>query len=175
MTKEDPYLDDKIAIIADFVGRDFMRLANELQQVQEQRSDMFIEVAERVGIGRRKAFALARIARLFEDLDIPDEQLNRIGWAKLNRISGHLDEDNAVHLLSLAESNTFYELDAILKGKQPIDGAKILLLHLKEADHARLYKLLVEHGAKPTGNGGLSGKEEALVNLLSGSSAPSGK
>ena len=114
MTKEDPYLDDKIAIIADFVGRDFMRLAKELQQVQEKRSDMFIEVAERGGIGRRKAFALARIgrrkafalariARLFDDLDIPDEQLNRIGWAKLNRISGHLDEDNSVHILSLAE------------------------------------------------------------------------
>ena len=173
MTKENAYLDDKIALIADFVGRDFMRLAKELQQVQEQRSDMFIEVADRVGIGRRKAFALARIARIFIDLDIPDERLNRIGWAKLNRISGHLNEDNAIHLLALAEEDTFYELDSILKGKQPVGEAKVLLLHLTEADHAYLCKLLLEHGAKPTGNGGLSGKEEALMNLLPGPSPSS--
>ena len=75
MTNKDPYLDEKIATIADFVGRDFMRLARELLQLQEQRSDMFVEVAEQVGIGRHKSFALARIARIFNDLNIPDERL----------------------------------------------------------------------------------------------------
>nr|WP_145959197.1 hypothetical protein [Rhizobium sp. ACO-34A] len=166
MTNKDPYLDEKIATIADFVGRDFMRLARELLQLQEQRSDMFVEVAEQVGIGRRKSFALARIARIFNDLNIPDERLNRIGWAKLNRISGHLDEDNALHLLALAEDYTFYELDAILKGKQPVDGAKVLLLHLPEDIHSRFREVLIKHGARPTASGGLSGKERALANLL---------
>lgn len=166
MNDNDPYIDDKIATIADFVGRDFMRLARELRQVQEQRSEIFIEVAEQVGIGRRKAFALARIARIFEDLGIPDERLNRIGWAKLNRLSGHLDEDNAEQLLSLAEESTAYGLDAVLKGEQPIDGAKVLLLYLPEAVHDRFQTLLIKHGAKPKANGGLADKEDALMSLI---------
>lgn len=168
MTKEDPYLDDKIATIADFVGRDFMRLAKELRKVQEQRPDIFAEVAEQVGIGKRRAYALARVARIFDDLDVPDERLNRIGWAKLNRLSGHLNEDNAEQLLSLAEETTVYSLDAVLRGEVPVAGARVVLLYLPEAVHDRFQALLVKHGAKPKANGGLTGKENALMGLISG-------
>lgn len=166
MTNKDPYINDKIATIADFVGRDFMRLARELRQLQEQRSDIFVEVAEQIGVGRRRAYALARIARIFEHLGVPDERLNRVGWAKLNRLSGHLDEDNAEQLLSLAEETTAYGLDAVLKGEQPIDGAKVLLLYLPEAVHDRFQALLIQHGAKLKANGGLADKESALMSLI---------
>lgn len=157
---------EKTALIADFVGRDFMKLARELWQLQEQKPDIFTKVVDQVGIGRRKAFALARIARLFDELGVDDERLNKIGWAKLNRISGHLEPDNAEQLLILAEENTAYGLDAILKGEQPIKEGKFMLLCLPETDHKRLCMALIDHGAKPAINGGLSGKEAALIHIL---------
>jgi hypothetical protein len=166
MTTKDPYIDDKVAIIADFVGRDFMRLARELRQVQEQRSDLFVEVAKLLGIGQRRAFALARVARLFDELHVPDERLNKIGWAKLNRISGHLDEGNAEQLLSFCEKLTSHGLDVVLKGEQPVDGAKVVLLYLPEEVHDRFRALLLMHGAKPTVSGGLANKEQALASLI---------
>lgn len=167
MTNSKTSLDAKIDVLADYVGRDFMRLARELKELQDLRPDAFMEVVERLSLGRRRAFALARIARLFSELDIPDDQLHRIGWTKLNLIGSHLDAENAQHLLALAESHTAHELDLVLKGKKPVEGAKVMLLYLPEADHAYLSKLMVEHGAKPNPNGGLTGKEAALMNLLS--------
>lgn len=167
MTNSKTSLDAKIDVLADYVGRDFMRLARELRELQDIKPDVFVEVVERLQIGKRRAFALARIARLFSELGIPDDQLHRIGWTKLNRIGGHLDADNARHLLSLAENHTAHELDLILKGSKPIEGAKVMLLYLPEDEHARLSTLLIKHGAKPSPNGGLADKESALMKMLS--------
>lgn len=168
MTISDKTIDDKIAILADYVGRDFMRLARELKELQDIKPDMFIEVVDKLELGKRTAFALARIGRIFGDFDVPDEQLNRIGWAKLNRIGGYLNEENAAHLLSMAESHTYHQLDLILKGQEPVEGTKVMLLYLAEADHIRLSQLMMQHGAKPSPNGGLVGKEAALMAILSG-------
>ena len=167
MNKSDKMIEDKIATLADYVGRDFMRLARELKELQDIRPDVFIQVVDKIELGRRTAFALARIGRIFSDLGIPDEQLNKIGWAKLNRIGGHLNEENAEQLLELAEHHTYRELDLILKGEEPVEGTKVMLLYLPEADHARVTQLMMEHGAKPSPNGGLTGKEAALMSLLS--------
>ncbi|NGO62456.1 hypothetical protein G6N76_02125 [Rhizobium daejeonense] len=166
MSSTHPYTADKAALLADYVGRDFLRLARELRRVQEQRSDLFIEVAEEIGLGRRKAFALARVARIFDDLDIDDLRLNKIGWAKLNKVSSRLNEDNAERLLTLAEEHTSHQLDSVLKGELPVDGARVVLLYFTEEDYALLSKRLLEHGAQLSSNGGIAGKEQALMSLI---------
>lgn len=166
MSNMNPYTADKVALLADYVGRDFLRLARELRRVQEQRSDLFIEVAEEIGLGRRKAFALARVARVFDDLDIDDQRLNKIGWAKLNKISRHLAAHNAEQLLKLAEDHTSYQLDAVLKGELPVGDARVVLLYFTEEDFALLSKRLLEHGAQLSANGGIAGKEQALMKIV---------
>lgn len=165
MMNNNSYMEDKVTIIADYVGRDFMKLARELRELQLTKSDVFLEVAKKVGLGERKAFALARIARIFDELNVPDLRLNKIGWAKLQRISSYLDEDNAETLLSLAEEQTDHELSLSLRGESPIAGAKVMVLYLPEDVHSSFRNLLIKFGAKPTSTGRLVGNDEALKRL----------
>ena len=157
---------ERVAVLADYVGKNFMMLARELKQLQDEKPDLFMPVVKQLGMGRRRAFALARIARIFECLKVPDARLNAIGWTKLNRIGTDLDEDNAEVLLSLAETHTAHKLDLILRGTVPADGARVAVFYLPEEDHARLTKLLTQYGAIVGPNGGITNKERALSRFL---------
>lgn len=165
MTKKDPSLDDKVEIIANYIGDSFLRVARALRELQDEKPDIFLKVATLAGISNRKAYALARISRQFDDFCVPEERLYFIGWTKLQIIGRYLTEDNAEYLLLLAERNTTHDLEVLLRGETPVEDAKVMQFYLSPTDYKRLRSKLVTHGAIVSGNG-LAKKEAALMKLL---------
>jgi hypothetical protein len=158
--------EDKAEIIANYIGINFLA-AKELRELQDLKPDVFLKVAEMAGLGKRVAYALARIARQFDDLGVPEERLHAIGWTKLQIVGRYLTEDNADYLLELAETSTVYELESRLRGEIPIEDARVVTLYLSPEQHERFKVKLVANGAVPSGNG-LLRKEKALMAIVDG-------
>lgn len=95
MNKKVKTAQDKLEIIANYVGKKFFQVAKELRELQELKPYIFKSVAKMAGMSPRRAYALARISRQFEDLGVPEVRLCQIGWTKLTVIGRYLTEDNA--------------------------------------------------------------------------------
>ena len=165
MTTGSKTLIERAAILADFLGDDFITLARHLRELHEERPDIVFKVAELAGIGRRKAYALVRISKQFDNLKISEQRLHKIGWTRLQLIGRYLQPENVHALLTLAEKNTVHDLDLLLRGEEPVENARVVLLYLPPEDYQKLEKCLVSFGAAPYGNG-LIGKEAALMQML---------
>ncbi|OQM76238.1 hypothetical protein [Manganibacter manganicus] len=156
---------EKSEFLADLIGDRFLKLAQELRELKDTQPDILWEVVELAGISRRKAYALVRIARQFEELDIPEARLYAIGWTKLAVIGRYLTELNGEQLLKLAEQNTVHDLEALLRGEAPVEDARLVTLYLAPEQYEVLRTKLVAHGALPSGNGMIK-VEEALMAAL---------
>ena len=163
MSESQSTLNDRAEFIAGFIGDRFLRLAWALRDLQDEQPDIFLKVADLVGLSRRKAYALARIARQFDG--VPEERLYFIGWTKLVIVGRYLTDDNLEHLLQLAQQNTAHDLEVLLRGEVPIEGAKVVQLYLSPNDYQRLRAALIKHGAVQSGNG-LIKMEAALMALV---------
>ena len=126
MEKEKLAPANKVEFIADFIGDNFLRMAKALRELQDEQPDIFLEVAKLAGLSNRKAYALARIARQFENA--PEERLYFIGWTKLQIIGRYLTGENTEYLLKLAEQNTAHDLEVRLRGDTPIADARVVSL-----------------------------------------------
>ncbi len=165
MNKKVNFIEDKAEVIANYIGKDFLYLAEELRDLQEAKPDIFVTVVKMAGLSSRKAYALARISRQFADLGVADERLHAIGWTKLQIIGRYLTEENADHLLNLAEHNTVHDLEALLRGERLIEDARVMLLYLSHEEYELVRGALIKHGAIPNGSGLLK-KEVALIALI---------
>ncbi len=163
MNTED--LTERAAFLADFIAHDFVTLARHLRQLQDEKPDIVMKVAELAGISRRKCYSLIRISRQFDDLGIPEARLMDIGWTRLQIIGRYLSPDNAMQLLAMAEENTVHDLQLLLRGDTPVENPRVTVLYLSAEDHAKLATVLVSLGAAPNGNG-LIGIEPALMRLV---------
>jgi hypothetical protein len=163
MPKYKSALDEKAEFIASLIGDNFLRLAWALRELQDTQPDIFLKVVDLVGLSPRKAYALTRIARQFDN--VAEERLHFIGWSKLTIIGRYLTENNIEYLLQLAEENTSYDLQVRLRGETPIEGAKVVQLYLAPDNHKRLKTALMKHGAVASGNG-LAKMESALMALV---------
>lgn len=162
MSKEPPKT-DKTETIVNILGDSFLRMAKSLRELQDNHPELFLKAAELAGIGRRKAYALARVARQFEG--VSEQRLHLIGWTKLMIIGRYLTDANREHLLQLAEQNTAHDLEVVLQGETPVEDARIVRFYLAPADYKRLRAVLTKHGAVPNGNG-LTNMEAAMMALV---------
>jgi hypothetical protein len=162
MSKNKPNA-DKTETIVNILGDSFLRIAKSLRELQDNHPELFLKAAELAGIGRRKAFALTRIARQFEG--VSEQRLHLIGWTKLMVVGRYLTEVNREHLLELAEQNTTHDLEVVLQGETPVEDARIVRFYLAPADYKRLRAVLTKHGAVPSGNG-LTNMEAAMMALV---------
>jgi hypothetical protein len=165
MKKKDQSFEGKVEVIANYIGINFIHLAKELRELQEAKPDIFLKVAKMAGLSSRKAYALARISRQFDDLGVPEERLQALGWTKLQIIGRYLSGDNAESLLQLAEQNTVHELESRLRGEPPVEDARVMVFYFSPQDYERLKAKLVKHGAIVSGKGLLK-KEAALMALV---------
>lgn len=165
MKKKDPIIKERAEFLADLIGGKFLKLARELRELKETHPEIFWEVTERAGISRRKAYALVRVAKQFDDLNVQEARLYAIGWAKLVIIGRYLTKKNGEQLLQLAEQSTVHDLKALLRGEVPVVDARLVTLYLSPEEYEVLRAKLVAHGALPSGNG-LIKKEEALMAAL---------
>jgi hypothetical protein len=162
---------DEAVQLASSVEDNFLQLARRLRKLQDHNSNLFKGVCSQTGLGRRKAFYLAKIARQIEDLAIPDPQLAAIGWTKVEAIGKHLTKVNWQNLLALAHEHSVHDLKIVMKGGRPIPGTRCVLLYLKPSHYALFANAIVKHGGRIKGVG-LAGKERALLALIEKAAAP---
>jgi len=147
-------------------GDDFLHLAAHFRHVQDTLPDMFNMMAKAEGISARKAYYLATIDRTFSKLGVPRERLLTIGWTKLQMMCEHVNQGNCEEFLAAAESTTVREFSLWLRGAQPIDGARSILMYFTPDQYNIFKKTILKHGGMECGKG-LVGKEEALIKALS--------
>lgn len=143
----------------------FLELASLLHKLQETESDDFKTLISIPQLGRRKGYYLVEIHRAFGDYKDAPPRLNKIGWTKLQIIAAHVTPDNREALLTLAETHTAKNLEAIMRGDQPIIGGRSVLLLFTQEQFAVFSKAILEHGAIAKGEGFI-GKESALIIAL---------
>ena len=80
-------------------------------------------------------------------------------------IAKHVTQDNREDLLQLAEAHTARNLQAIMRGEEPIIGGRVILLHFTGEQFAAFSKAILAHGAIQNGDGFI-GKEKALIDAL---------
>ena len=156
----------------EMIGDHFLEAARYLREIQDEHPENFVSVARKLKIGRRKAYALARIDRHFHDLGIAPDRLRRIGWTKLQIIASRIDEVNHEELLDLAETHSAYELKKLMDGEEPDPDARCVVLYLAPDQYEIFQLAITAYGGVKSGKG-LGDKEaaltEALAKLLSSS------
>ena len=143
----------------------FLELGSLLRQLQETSPHDFKALISTAQLRRRKGYYLVDIDRAFGGNEQLRPRLNKIGWTKLAMIAKHVTQDNREDLLQLAEAHTARNLQAIMRGDEPIIGGRVILLHFTGEQFAAFSKAILAHGAIQNGDGFI-GKEMALIDAL---------
>lgn len=143
----------------------FLELARLLRTAQDADPDLFEQLIQLPGLGRRKAYYLAKIDRVFEAFLLHKNVLVEIGWTKLSIIAPHVSAETVFHLLDLARTHTAKELTSIMKGDVPVKNAKVVVLYFAPKEYKIYAKAALNYGAKAAGRG-LANQEEAILGMI---------
>lgn len=155
-----------LRILIEEPGNRFWRIAEFLHGIQINDTSWFPEAADKVGIGRRRAFTLTKIFATFSRTSVPVADLELVGWTKLAVIAGYVDKNPARLAEYLQMAKTLSSRDLSLKlGGATEDANHTVLLSLNDADFTKFEKYLLKFGAQRNGRG-LSDKELAVSKLL---------
>jgi hypothetical protein len=159
--------DKAMALSAD-VEDNFLELGRSLRQLLDGDADLFQQIVDKTNLGRRKAYYLVEVSRIFDPLPVLRARLRRIGWIKLQLIGKHVTPSNLEDLLQLAEATPSKELERQMRGEEPLGNAHCVLMYFSPKDFELLEETLIEHGPTrvPHRRGGLQGKEKALIAAL---------
>ncbi|WBX85607.1 hypothetical protein [Sphingosinicella microcystinivorans] len=166
-------LKERAEISAELIGDGFLEVARQLREAQDVDPGLFREIAKHLGIGRRKAFALAQFDRRFHDLGVERGRLRRIGWSKLVVAAPYVTADTVEDILSLAETCSAYALKRHLRGETVHAGGRCVLLYFSSEQYAVFEAAVLAHGGISQGRG-LCGTEAALT-LALGKTVKGGK
>lgn len=164
--------DDKNAYISDIMQMldeaesRFLELGAVLKKLKATQPAEFAGIADATTLGRRRAYYLIEIDRVFGAMELLQPRLMKIGWSKLSLIARHVNPANLEELLHLAETSAAHELRAYLKKGTPGLGARVLLLSLDAHQFERIWEVLIANGAYLTPKG-IHNKEAALLQALS--------
>ena len=165
MTIKIEELYDKALGLSADVEDNFLELGRSLRQLLDRDPDLFRQLVKKGNLGRRKAYYLVEVSRIFDPLPVPRSRLRKIGWTKLQLIGKHVTPENLDELLTLAESTNSKELERQMRGEKPMKNARCVIMYFSPKQYAEFEEALLKNGAKPSGRG-IVGKEEALINAL---------
>lgn len=158
--------DGELDVMARLASYGLISVAQYLRQIEDDYPEHLPVIAKLLGMARHEASSMARIDRIYKELDVEDDRIAALGWPKMVVLSEFLSYGNRDELLELAGRTTAKELAQILLAQPP--GTKPVVFYFTEQQYQRLEKAVVAHGAirgRPTRNG-LSGKEEALLRAI---------
>ncbi len=165
-TQGDPVVIEHVLQLLDRFDDEFLSLASALRNLRKNSPPDFSAVLAEGRLGRRKAYYLLEIAEAFWDLLHSERaRLSAIGWTKLKTIARNVTAKNREKLLRLAEVHTAEELKWILRGEEPVQGKKAVLLYFSPKQYEKFAKSISKHGAVKVGRR-FAGKEEALIRAL---------
>lgn len=165
MTEADATLFEK-AMSYDKIGDNFLEVARTLRDMLDTSPEDFQKFISKSSLGRRKIYYLVEIDRAFRKLNVSKARVGKIGWTKANLLAKHINATNAKQLLEMAEQNSAHNLKIMLAGGKKKDNLHAVLHYMDDDSYAIYEKALLKMGAQKGPNGGLSGKEEALLKLI---------
>jgi hypothetical protein len=148
-----------------------LELALSLQAVREKNPERFQKTYTDAGIGRRTAYALAKVAkRLQPFMEKYRDQMEEIGWTKLEIIADHLTKENARERLGEAKTNTVPQLKVLFRDGSPPAKAsapelRVVQLYFTQEDYEKFASAILDHGGERTGRG-LRNQEQALLTII---------
>ena len=160
----DPLFLETLVLIANLEDK-FLELAASLRQLQETSPKDFKKLTSLPQLGRRKAYYLVSIDKAFGNKNVPAERLKKIGWTKLAALAPVITDENLEDALLFAELNTAKNIEAVVRGLEPIMGGRSVLLHFTAEQFAAFSAAILSHGAVKNGQGFI-GKEAALIAAL---------
>lgn len=160
-TPKSPYSD----FAAELKRGGFLRAAKFFRDLQDHAPSEFGPVANLVGVGKRKAYYLAQVHRVFSELGVDKKRLEALGWTKLKVLVHRIDESNCDQLLELAETCTARQLRFFVRDKLPVSGEKCVVLYFTPSQYAVFEGAVLDHGGEKAGKG-LLRKEAALIKAL---------
>jgi hypothetical protein len=164
---------DKALALSSDVEDNFLELGKSLRQLLDRDPDLFHQIIQKTGLGRRKAYYMVEVSRIFEPLPVPRSRLRKIGWTKLQLIGKHIDGDNLEQLLQLAEDSNAKELERHMRGEKPLGNAHCVLMYFSPKQYAELEDMLVKYGGVRSGRG-IQNKEEAMLSMVRRLKKPDG-
>jgi hypothetical protein len=124
MTEGTDALYDKALELSGNVPANFLKLGEALAQRYNLDPELFQQVAAKSNMGLRRAYQLIEVSRTVEALAIPRDQLDKIGWPKLQLIVNHLTPNTLDALLHLAGETTVKDLERhVRRWKRPTRNA----------------------------------------------------
>lgn len=154
------------AMSYDKIGDNFLDVARTLRDMLDSSPEDFQKFIIKSSLGRRKIYYLVEIDRAFRKLNVSKTRVAKIGWTKANLLAKHITPNNAKKLLEMAETNSAHNLKVMLGGGEKKDNLHAVLHYLDDDTYNVYEKVLIKFGAQKGRNGGLTGKEEALLKLL---------
>ena len=170
MTKDITQLISTILGFSKSIEQNFVTLADLLHELSLTDPEAFQSMLQSPTLKRRKGYYLAEIGKHVSQADVPKQILNAslsaIGWTKASIIARYLNTHNWSDLIACATTHTARDLKLLMKGIEPMETTKTVLLSLSLNDHKLLVEALLKHGASSSGNG-LANKEIALMKMMS--------
>lgn len=123
----------------------------------------FEDCLKKARIGRRRAFYLIEIDRVYGQMPVPRKRLAAIGWTKLGLMAKYVEPDHANEWLKLAETSTAEQLRAFLVGKDL--PSHTLTFKLSNQQYSIIAGTLLANGGYLTSGAGIANKEAALVKI----------
>ena len=165
LSTEDLY--DKAKALSGDVEDNFLELGRSLRQLLDRDPELFKKIVAKANLGRRKAYYLVEVSRIFDPLPIPRSRLRKIGWTKLQLIGKHIEPDNMEELLQLlAEVHQRQRpRERHLRGEKPLGNAHCVLMYFSPKEYRELEEALIRNGGTRSGRGILN-KEKALINVV---------
>ena len=158
---------DKAMALSKNVDDTFLELGRTLRHLQDREPQLFQEIVAKSDLGRRKAYYLVDVSRVFDPLQVSRARLKKVGWTKLAMIAKQVTQDNIDELLDLAEQNNAKELERMMRGEKPLGSSHCVLMYFSPKQYEELEEALVHHGARKAGRGrGLVEKENALLKMI---------
>jgi hypothetical protein len=156
---------DKAKTLSGDVEDNFLELGRSLRQLLDRDPELFKKIVAKANLGRRKAYYLVEVSRIFDPLPVPRSRLRKIGWTKLQLIGKHIEPDNMEELLQLAESTNAKDLERHMRGEKPLGNAHCVLMYFSPKEYKELEEALIRNGGTRSGRGILN-KEKALINVV---------
>ena len=158
--------------LAKEMDSNFLQLSKLLRELHNSLTDegwndkaeVFDTCLKKAGIGRRRAYYLMDIDRVFGPMNISKRRLSAIGWTKLGLIAKRVGEQDIEGWLTIAETSTAAELRAFLSGNAL--PSTTITLKLTEKQFDVIADMMMAFGAHLTIGKGLVNREKAMLKMV---------
>lgn len=144
----------------------FLELGKLLRRAHDEDRELFKQLIALPKLGRRKGYYLVQVHRAFDGYPIDPSILMGVGWTKLSIIAPYVSATSIFEMLDLAQTYNAHQLSAIMKGKNPIENARVIMLYFTPEQHALFANALVQYGGAEKKGKGLKGAEKALLTIF---------